>query len=555
MKMKKEIVDYFEITSPFLKNVEAIKSPIYQDQDSKYFGTKDKKSFYAIDSELSVLKNLKDWITNLEFYTHIPGMNWSKDWANTIRVKLPDNAIDITELNNFINEFLELIELEDKRLISILNEVENTDSIHYVFSHFQKARITGNFNHNYGSTAKFYFNDILDTLNFHNPELKTKYFDLWDFIIKTIRNQLKDQNYDLTKSPFWQIIINPKMEELKRLCYSPQTETNDVKEAKSFDGIGNPENEKRQYLEKERWYREPFYSIDTQKAKLKNTSSELVEIEISKKSPPQIVPPDHLITTTPIPINEFDLVNKNEYDHLGNIIVEAKNPEDYDRDFSVKLITIKPLYRIEDFLLYHYNNTHDKEQFLKHLEFHTLLHWMQRGITSQPQRDKFVRLWIDKVKGQNQIEVTPPQTEKKGEQPPPEIKPVFKTESIDQIFDLLKIHFSTEHQTQLKQIIKSGGNSTEPLLFKGSGKTFLDFLKQLMKGQFLSIAVQLRLEEWVSNHFKYLHNGKEKSFTLKYASKIISGNERAAKGNRLIDINLVNNKFEIMPLEIKNRQK
>ncbi len=473
--MSKEIVEYFEITSPFLKKVGTIKAPIYQDENSKYFAAKDGISFYAIDNELSVLKNLKDWITNMEFYTHIPGMDCSQDWANTIRVKLPDNAINITELNNFINEFLGLIELEDKRLISILNEVENTDSIHYVFGRFQKAGITGNFNHNYGSTAKFYFNDILDTLNFHNPELKTKYFDLWDFIIKTIRNQLKSHNYDLTKSPFWQIIINPKMEELKRLCYSvfPQTETNDVKEAKSFDGSENPENEKKQYLEKERWYREPFYSIDTQKAKLKNTSSELVEIEISKKSPPQIVPPDHLITTTPIPINEFDLVNKNEYDHLGNIIVEAKNPEDYDRDFSVKLITIKPLYRIEDFLLYHYNNTPDKEQFLKHLEFHTLLHWMQRGITSQPQRDKFVRLWIDKVKGQNQIEVTPPQTEKKGEQ---EKENDFTLSTIEDYLNPFKELMTEPHYAELTKSLskyfKDGSFSllNEPIKFKRVNK-------------------------------------------------------------------------------------
>jgi hypothetical protein len=150
---------------------------------------------------------------------------------------------------------------------------------------------------------------------------------------------------------------------------------------------------------------------------------------------------------------------------------------------------------------------------------------------------------------------TPPQTETEQEQKIIEIKPVFRPQAIEQIFDLVKIHFKPEHQTKLKQIIESGGNSTEPLLFNGNGKTFLDFLKQLMEGQFLTIAVQKELEAWVVKNFKYLHNGHAKTFTPKYTSTIISGNTRAAKGNRLIDIKSVDNKFEIIQLQIKNRQK
>ncbi|MFY8037226.1 MAG: hypothetical protein ACOVMQ_08665, partial [Cyclobacteriaceae bacterium] len=88
-----------------------------------------------------------------------------------------------------------------------------------------------------------------------------------------------------------------------------------------------------------------MYSIDTQKAIVKNTSGAPIEIDISNTTAPQIVPPDHTITTTPKPINEFDLVNKNEFDHLGSIIKEAENPKDYDRDFANRLLQLTPLYR------------------------------------------------------------------------------------------------------------------------------------------------------------------------------------------------------------------
>jgi hypothetical protein len=136
-----------------------------------------------------------------------------------------------------------------------------------------------------------------------------------------------------------------------------------------------------------------------------------------------------------------------------------------------------------------------------------------------------------------------------------EIKPVFKSEKIDKIFDILKNHFPNEQHKELKNVLTSGNKPKEKLLFLGNGKTLLDFFKQLLQGQFLTIPVQRDLEKWISDGFEYWHRGKQTKFTTKYASKIISGNERASKGNRLINVDNNNNgELEIIQLKLKNRE-
>jgi ABC-type nitrate/sulfonate/bicarbonate transport system substrate-binding protein len=88
----------------------------------------------------------------------------------------------------------------------------------------------------------------------------------------------------------------------------------------------------------------------------------------------------------------------------------------------------------------------------------------------------------------------------------------------------------------------------------GNGNMLLDFLKQLMRGQFLTIAVQKDMEIWISQTFEYYSDGKRAAISPKYASKYISGNERAAEGNRIIDIVKENGKFKIVQLELNSRE-
>ena len=132
--------------------------------------------------------------------------------------------------------------------------------------------------------------------------------------------------------------------------------------------------------------------------------------------------------------------------------------------------------------------------------------------------------------------------------------PQFKKEAIPIILEILKIHFEKEQLDQLEELIKTEILPSEKLLFRGNGKTLLDFFKQLWVGQFLSIVQQKDLETWISDRFEYYSRNERKKITSKYANAIISCNDRAAKGNRLIDAELVNGKFGIMQLKIKNRE-
>jgi hypothetical protein len=161
--------------------------------------------------------------------------------------------------------------------------------------------------------------------------------------------------------------------------------------------------------------------------------------------------------------------------------------------------------------------------------------------------------WLEEHKLEKENNADENQKPNKKSQTEIEIKPVFK--AVDKIFDILKNHFPNEQHEELKNVLTSGNKPKEKLLFLGNGKTLLDFFKQLLQGQFLTIPVQRDLEKWISDGFEYLHRGKQTKFTTKYASKIISGNERASKGNRLINVDNNNNgELEIIQLKLKNRE-
>ena len=136
----------------------------------------------------------------------------------------------------------------------------------------------------------------------------------------------------------------------------------------------------------------------------------------------------------------------------------------------------------------------------------------------------------------------------------PELKPKFKTEEINKIFDILKIHFSNSQYELLKNTLKTGNLPPTKLNFNGSANVLLDFFKQLIKGHILTVTVQKDFEIWVSSCFEFFYKGKYIPIKPKYASRIMSGSERAAKGNRLINVEKINDKFEIITLELRNRE-
>ncbi|HXB39233.1 MAG TPA: hypothetical protein VNZ49_01755 [Bacteroidia bacterium] len=122
---------------------------------------------------------------------------------------------------------------------------------------------------------------------------------------------------------------------------------------------------------------------------------------------------------------------------------------------------------------------------------------------------------------ENEKSLPPQQVETKA----PSIKPIFKPETIQTIFDLLKDFFSMEHQIQLKQIFETGNNTSEHLIFLGSGNRLADAFKQLIKADIITGCEQKELENWIYINFKYRYRKKIKDFTLRYLNDIISTNK------------------------------
>lgn len=129
----------------------------------------------------------------------------------------------------------------------------------------------------------------------------------------------------------------------------------------------------------------------------------------------------------------------------------------------------------------------------------------------------------------------------------------FKQDEINKIHDYLKIYFPKQEE-KLLMLLKDANSLNSTLLFHGNGKTLLDCFKQLIQGQFLNVPSQVDFEKWITETFRYLYRNKDNHFTIKYANRIISGNERAAKGNRILECTEIDGKFQIILSKIRNRE-
>lgn len=135
-----------------------------------------------------------------------------------------------------------------------------------------------------------------------------------------------------------------------------------------------------------------------------------------------------------------------------------------------------------------------------------------------------ISFWnASKVEQQNIAEILPPsQIKPNPEQQAPSIKPIFKPEAISTILDLLKDFFSPEHQTQLKQILETGNNASEQLIFLDTGNRLADAFKQLYDIDIITGCEKKELESWICNNFRYRFRQNIKSFTPHYLNNIIS---------------------------------
>ncbi len=89
----------------------------------------------------------------------------------------------------------------------------------------------------------------------------------------------------------------------------------------------------------------------------------------------------------------------------GESIYTATTQDDYDEKVFQKILKIKPVYNVEDFLNYHYQNYcllfTDKELFLKHIQY-IILPRLHRG--NRKTFYDITKEWINKTKEMNLIE-------------------------------------------------------------------------------------------------------------------------------------------------------
>ena len=103
-----------------------------------------------------------------------------------------------------------------------------------------------------------------------------------------------------------------------------------------------------------------------------------------------------------------------------------------------------------------------------------------------------------------------------------EIKPTFKPEAIEKIFEMIKDFFSIEHQTELKSILKTGNNANIKLLFKDNGNRLTDTFKKLKEHDFITCCDKQTLIDWIVKNFEFMQQSEPKPFKTNTVKGIIN---------------------------------
>jgi hypothetical protein len=129
-------------------------------------------------------------------------------------------------------------------------------------------------------------------------------------------------------------------------------------------------------------------------------------------------------------------------------------------------------------------------------------------------------------------------------------KPQFKTEIIDTVFDIIKDYFEAEQQSDLKQLLSTGNNASQKLLFKDNGNRLSDTLKQLIESYFITPYSKQDLIEWVVSNFQFYYRGEVRNYSFDTVEKTISRNNNPCK-NPIIKIE----KGQIIKVEQARKRK
>lgn len=213
----------------------------------------------------------------------------------------------------------------------------------------------------------------------------------------------------------------------------------------------------------------------------------------------------------------FFLVSDNSTFNGESVILRDRplkvNPQFFDSDF---VAYSKADIKFDSMI----DNIELKEQdFLNEITL-----WLERKIQinrDELQKRKYVE-FLEFIK----IKALPPQqTETKTEHETIEIKPVFKPETVQIVFDILKDFFSLDHQNKLEKLLETGHNTSNHLIFLDNGNRLADAFKQLKKADIITGCEQKELENWIRKNFKYRYRKEVKEYTSRYLNDIISTNK------------------------------
>lgn len=93
--------------------------------------------------------------------------------------------------------------------------------------------------------------------------------------------------------------------------------------------------------------------------------------------------------------HEFDIANQSSYNEYGELIKEQTWPY-YDIDFIHKLIRIRPVERVQDFLDYQFENCPDGAAFVKHIDTGAIINAI--SLSQKPSYQKELIKWIQEKK-------------------------------------------------------------------------------------------------------------------------------------------------------------
>lgn len=143
----------------------------------------------------------------------------------------------------------------------------------------------------------------------------------------------------------------------------------------------------------------------------------------------------------------------------------------------------------------------------------------------EEQVKKYPRLFATFDKCEHDL--PPQQTET--EQETIEIKPVLKPEVLQIVFEIIKDFFSTEEQSDLKQVIGTGNIASKKLLFRGNGNRLTDTFKKLIEHDFITGCQKQDLINWIIINFTFTQQNKAKPFIYDTVEKTISRNDNPCK--------------------------